>query len=135
MKIRISPTTLPKITAALLEAEGRATTRCLTAADVLNITKRAVKKLDALCLRKKDQVGAVVCYRMGLDLPNAYRYQPDYTYVVLERFSSGWFLTHVSRLGGSNKQAEAFNISLTPEQAEIARHRFSQQFIVQKVAA
>jgi len=130
MKIRISKNTTDKLTAAIEAAEGRADTRCLSAGDLIDIAQEAEQRLSALHLRKSDMPGARVGYSMAISLPNAYRYRPQYTHASITRGSSGWFLTRVGRVYGSNKQPEKYGIVLTSQQGEIARERFSSQFAV-----
>ena len=129
--IKISSENAEKINAALSEAEGRATARKLDADDLIEIAERSEKEVAArTLLPKSHQTGAVVTYRMGLNLPNNYKYAPEYTEVTLGRRKSGWFLLSAGRVRGNVKQAEKFAISLTPEAAAEAKRRFESGFSV-----
>ena len=129
--IKISAENADKINVALSEIEGRATVRTLDADDIIKISEFITEQVAARTfLPKSHQVGAIVTYRMGLDLPNRYRYAPEYTEVTLGRRASGWFLLSARRVRGNNKQAEAFAIFLPPEVAAEARRRFEAGFSV-----
>ena len=123
--IKISAENAEKINAAISEIEGRATARTLDADDLITIAERSTEQVEARTfLPKSHQVGAVVTYRMGLNLPNNYKYAPEYTEVTLGRRKSGWFLLSARRVRGNVKQAEKFAIYLSPEAAAEAKRRF-----------
>ena len=129
--IKINTKNAEKINAAIGEIEGRATARTLDADDLVTIAERSTAQVEARTfLPKTRQVGAVVTYRMGINLPSSYKYAPEYTEVILERRKSGWFLVSARRARGAAKQAEAFSISLTPEAAAESKRRFESGFSV-----
>ena len=129
--IKISSENADKIKAALSEAEGRATARTLDAVDLNAIAERSTEQVEARTfLPKSHQVGAVVTYRMGISLPNRYKYAPEYTEVTLGRRKSGWFLLSARRVRGNVKQAEKFAIYLSPGAAAEAERRFKAGFSV-----
>ena len=129
--VKINDANVDKINAAISEIEGRATARTLDADDLVTIAERSTEQVEARTfLPKSHQVGAVVTYQMGLNLPNRYSYAPEYTEVTLGRRTSGWFLLSARRVRGSIKQAEKFAIYLTPEAAAEAKRRFESGFSV-----
>ena len=129
--IKITAANAEKINVAMREIEGRATARTLDADDLITISERSTEQVAARTLLPKTrQVGAVVTYRMGLNLPNNYKYAPEYTEATLERRRSGWFLISARRAVGSIKQAESFEIVLSPEAAAEAKRRFEAGFSV-----
>ena len=129
--IKISAENAEKINAAIGEVEGKATARTLDADDLIKIAERSTEQVAARTfLPKSHQTGAVVTYRMRINLPNRYKYALEYTEVALVRRQSGWFLLSARRVRGNNKQAEAFAIFLPPEVAAEARRRFEAGFSV-----
>ena len=129
--IKISAANAEKINAAISEIEGKATARTLDADDLIKIAERSEKQVEVRTfLPKSQQTGAVVTYRMGINLPNRYKYALEYTEVTLGRRPSGWFLLSARRVRGNIKQAEAFAIYLSPEAAAEARRRFEAGFSV-----
>ena len=129
--IKISAENAEKINAAISEIEGKATARTLDADDIIKIAERSTEQVAARTfLPKTRQVGAVVTYRMGINLPSSYKYAPEYTEVILERRKSGWFLVSARRARGAAKQAETFEISLSPQAAAEAKRRFESGFSV-----
>ena len=134
--IKVNTANAERINAALSEIEGRATARTLDADDLIEIAERSEKEVAARTfLPKSHQTGAVVTYRMGLNLPNRYRYAPEYTEVTLGRRKSGWFLLSARRVRGNVKQAEYFAISLSQEAAAEAKRRFEAGFSVRDEAS
>ena len=131
MSIIINKKNSARIERSLKEVNGHATDRLIEdLADLDEIARKASKEMSDLGLPLASHKGAVACYRMGIDLPNAYKYIPKYTSVTLTRRASGWALTEAMRVAGNLKQAERINLTLTAEQASEATERFVSKFSV-----
>ena len=116
--IKINASNAGKLNAAIALIEGKASARTLNADDLAYIAEKSEAKTALSYLTKQQMTGARVTYRMGLSLPNAYKYRPEYTSVTIERRASGWFLVDAKRLPGNNKQAEVYGLTVSPEQDE-----------------
>jgi hypothetical protein len=92
MKINLSDT--DKLQTALDKAQGNRKKRLLTVEQIQNKAKEVEEKLDKL-LPKKYQVGAEYFYMCPDVLPNSYKWSALSTFVRLERFSTGWFVTNI----------------------------------------
>ncbi len=128
MKIRINKGNETALQAALNAAEGRATERCLNAADMLALVVTADLEMGVTQLPKAQWHGAVFNYRMELNLPNAYKWRPAYTHVTFQRGSKHWYLIAAQRHNGSHSQAERADITLTAVQMEEATRRFQARY-------
>lgn len=96
MKINVTAT--EKLAQAIVEAEGRATVRTITAQAVQEWIKVVERKLADRGITKANWVG--MKFRIDINaqyFPNAYRYCPEATVYELERFASGWFVTAIRR--------------------------------------
>jgi hypothetical protein len=131
---KITAANLEQLQAALDEAEGRATNRTLSAADVLRLVERAETETALQHLPRNMHSGATVTYRMRLNLPNSYKYAPEYTSVTITRRSTAWYLTRAERRQGNNKQAERITLTLTPEQSDLVMSRVRGQYSVSQAA-
>lgn len=131
--IKISKDNIRNLMEAIAEAEGRATQRTFPAAWLEGIAKRAETETALAHLPKAMHKGARVSYRMRLNLPNSYRYPPDYTRISIIRRSSGWYLDRVQRVMGSGKQAESLELTIDPAQDEEIARRIRQTYTVRSV--
>lgn len=128
--MKLTEKNLEKLQQLLDQAQGKATARTLDAHDLLDLADRAEARLAELGLCVADRKGARVAYHMGLNLPNSYKFCPEYTTARIGRRATGWFLEYAKRTGGSNKQAERLDVTLTAEQRDRALEWFQQQFNV-----
>jgi hypothetical protein len=94
MKIKLSDTA--KIIAALEEGQGRATARTASLHEVNALAEYAEQKLEKLGLAKSLRAGATAYYYPP-QVPNSYDYAASGTFFTLQRGSSDWYLTEVSR--------------------------------------
>lgn len=112
MKIIIKDSNEAKITAAIKEAEGRATARTLEYKDIKTALDRIEKRLG---IAKKALLGVKVRVDVNAQtFPNAYKWTPESTHFVAERTASGWALTEVyrDRVEGPNSR---YIVKLTDE--------------------
>lgn len=90
MKINI--TNKEKLTAAIKEAEGRATARTVTANDITRVLNNIGKGIP-----KTKLSGTVVHYDGAEYFPNAYKYRPESTHWVAENIKGKWYVTDIHR--------------------------------------
>ena len=84
-----------QIEAAIKEAEGRATARCIVANDLFDYASSIEKKLG---ISKKALNGCRFCVDPNAqNFPNAYKYTPESTQADLEYASGKWYLANVRR--------------------------------------
>ena len=100
--IKVTTENHPAISSALLACSGKATAHTYTAAsEIAAIADAAERNLIDLLGAKKFAIGAVVSATSGKAVSNAYcrrSFGPRVaTRIVLERRSTGWFLTLVVR--------------------------------------
>ena len=91
---------------------------------VVAIVFQIEKKLEEKGLPKKYWTGL----RFWVDInaqkfPNAYKWSPDSTQFVVERFASGWFVTRVGRMHCSEKKVTLASV-LTDEQKQAIVENF-----------
>ena len=112
MKIIIREANAEKITAAIRDAEGRATARTITAQNIIETARKITRRLD---IPKKYMIGitASVDYH-AQNFPNAYRYTPESTQFRMIYTASGWALTSISR-EASRRPNRAVDIFLTDD--------------------
>lgn len=109
MKININ--NADKLEAAIKKAEGKATQRLFDTRRIDNAIRDAEKKLNEIGIAKKYQNGCEIRFKPA-KVPNSYKYRAEGTFVIIERFSSGWFLVDCYRAPtgtasyGSNEAAE-----------------------------
>ncbi len=87
---------------AITEVEGRATARCLTVLEVMEIAKKAEARLDKVGTTQAERVGAIAIWDPPQP-PNSYRKSshgqaPMGTTVTLRRTATAWMLTSVERV-------------------------------------
>lgn len=93
MKININ--NKEKIEAALNEVQSRAKARTISYEDILETIEHIEEKLN---ISKKAMVGVIARVSLHCQhFPANYNGQPMGTEFTIQRFSSGWFLTGVSR--------------------------------------
>lgn len=90
MKINID--NIEKLTAAIKEAEGRATVRTITAKDIQYVLHEIE---DGIA--KKKMSGTKVHYTGAQHFPNAYKYRPESTHWVAENVNGKWYVTDIYR--------------------------------------
>ena len=88
-----------KITAALLEVNGRAGNHTFTGGwQIRALANDAANYLDDLGLSKARMIGAKASFVSGGEVPNAYKWKRKVTSVQLERRQSGWFLNSIESI-------------------------------------
>ena len=93
MKININ--NKEKIEAALNEVQSRTKARTISYEDILETIEHIEEKLN---ISKKAMVGVIARVSVQCQhFPANYNGQPMGTEFTIQRFSSGWFLTGVSR--------------------------------------
>jgi len=129
--MKIKTTDTEKLRAALDAVNGAATTHTAGIWAVADQGAKGEEHLQALGLTKKDRPGAVRVHISGERVSNGYakRAWSDRvaTFIRLERKSSGWFVTAISRaaVGQSGGWSET---RLTVAQRDLVTARFQSQF-------
>lgn len=112
MKIRVCEENKERIEQAIREAEGRATARTLTYADIVDGIARVEKELS---IPKKHLVGISFTQDVNAEIfPAVYKHTPMSTWYTVEYGRTGWFLIAVDRklTGSTDKQ---FTLYLTED--------------------
>lgn len=95
MKISINDT--EKLTAAIKEAERRATARTITADNIRDVLDSVDKRLRIMST-KTDAIGTkVYCDYHAQSFPSAYRFTPESTHFVAELTKTGWKVVSIDR--------------------------------------
>ena len=91
---------------------------------VVAIVFQIEKKLEEKGLPKKYWTGLKFWGDINAQkFPNAYKWCPESTQFMVERFASGWFITRVSRMRCSEKKA-TLESALTDEQKQAIVENF-----------
>lgn len=133
MKLKITNTDAAKdhLRAALASVNGGATAHTARVSNCIDQAQKAEAHLEALGLSKKDRPGAARDYVSGDRVSNAYAKKAwsdrAATRIRLERGSTGWFVTAISRaaVGQSGGWSET---RLTVTQRDLVTARFQSQF-------
>lgn len=123
MKISVKNT--EKLNTILEQVQEKSHTRIFTAEKIQCEAECAESELKPLGLPKNLLSGAY--YRVGHEsFPNAYKYIPHGTIIVLTRGASGWYLTYCSRdicnRSGSN------GLRLTDSQREYLKSKIDKNY-------
>lgn len=95
-KLYVNEKNIDAIKAAIDSAEGKATARTLTVADLLS--KLAAAERMLMYPSKKDLAGTRVRVHASTEkLPSSYRYKAESTQAVCEHDGKGWVLIEVVR--------------------------------------
>jgi hypothetical protein len=121
MKINVNAT--EKLAQAIVEAEGKATVRTITAQAIQEWVKVVERKLEERGISKQSSIGMRFLVNLNAQsFPNAYRYNPEATLYEIQRFASGWFVTAIRRGFCSNYRITLLT-KLTDEQtADVLTH-------------
>ena len=115
-KVRAAEDNLARIaeplSAAIREAEGRATERCLTARAVVLAIESITENLKIPASRMRG-IKATVC-PAAQDFPRAYKYTPKATTFCIEYKSAGWVVTDISRTA-CPRASQEYYIELTED--------------------
>jgi hypothetical protein len=130
--IKIEAKNREKIDHEFSRVEGNATARTLDYDDLILIVKEAENQFPISILPQKYRRGIEVTFRMGLSLPNSYKFSPQYTSVTIICRPTGWFFKSADRLYGNLKQAMKFNIVVPEEVEKEILDRVKQTFVVKK---
>ncbi|MBC2457148.1 hypothetical protein [Clostridium beijerinckii] len=97
-KLRLNPENLVAIQAAIDEAEGKATTRCLSADRLLKMVKSwEVKAFSPPKYLLRDTY--LIVQASADKVAKAYKYTPQETVVCVEHDSVGWYIDRIERRG------------------------------------
>ena len=88
--LKIIVTNTAKLEAAIKEAEGRATARCISPKTITDTVER-------LRIPKSRLNGTRIHWTGAQKMPNAYKYRPDSTHWTAEYINRKWYLTGVWR--------------------------------------
>ena len=114
MKIIVNDKNKEKINDAIKKAEGKARERTITANDIFWMVKNIEENLG---IPKSKMLGVVATVDYHAQkFPNAYKYPPYSTHVVLEKVSTGWAVVDIRR--NITRRNKRFVIELTNEAKE-----------------
>lgn len=118
------------VAARLAEANGRASAHIATPESLARDAESLERQLDNLFLMKGERPGAVAIVESGARLPAAYKYHVTRNRCTLVRTRAGWALTFVGKISTWGSSQPRDHLSLTAEQAGIAKKKFAEQFAV-----
>jgi len=131
MKIRIVEANRTKIHALLQEINGKSVSHTASQQNIFDLAEMMELRLNKFGIAKKDRKGAIASGMSGGDVPNAYKYSRIVTSYDIERGASDWFLI-VAKKDETYGNAAKPRLILTVVQRDIAVHKFTSQFSVQK---
>jgi len=122
--MKINVTNTEKIQQEIDNVQADCRQRTINAQQVEMYAKMLEEKLEARGLPKKLRMGFKFLVNPNAqNFPNAYKWTPISTNFLLERFSSGWFVTMIARDYCSNKKLYIKSL-LTYEQKEAIINKF-----------
>ncbi len=128
--LKITEANKTAIEAALKAVNGKAIAHTFTTATEIEwIADHYEQKVIDLVGAKNRATGAKVTYQSGKELPNAYDHTRQVTIVTLERSSTGWFLTSVTKTTGY-KSAGKGHLYLTAQQDASAHEQLRKAYSV-----
>ena len=127
--IKITLANRPALIAALAAANGKASTHTCRVDAIMSLAASSEKWVVNLLGSKKAAIGAIVRYRSGSALPNAYKYSRRVTSVCIQRKSKDWWLTSAIA-DDARRDAGGSRLTLTQAQDALAKARFSSQYCV-----
>jgi hypothetical protein len=131
MKIKITETNRVAINALLDKINGKSYSHTAFHKHIFDLAASSELQLEKFEIAKKDRSGATASGMSGGNVPSAYKYSRIVNTYIIERGSADWFLIAANKIdnwGNASKD----NLSLTPAQRDIAVHKFTSQFSVQK---
>jgi hypothetical protein len=132
MKVKITEINRRAINVMLGEINGKSLAHTAHDKHIFELAELMEMKLEKFSIAKKDRAGAKASGMSGNDVPSAYKYSRIINTYLIERGSSDWFLIDAQRdevWGNASKD----QLSLTPDQRDIAVSKFTAQFSVQQV--
>jgi hypothetical protein len=132
MKMKIVEANRRAINILLGEINGKSLAHTANDKHVFELAELMEMRLEKFSIAKKDRSGARASGMSGGDVPTAYKYSRIVNTYTIERGSSGWFLVNATKTetwGSASKD----QLSLTPDQRDIAVSKFTAQFSVQPV--
>lgn len=104
-----------KLTAAIKTAEGRATARTITAADIMDALETIEERLG---IPKAHMIGITAEVDVNAQtFPNAYKYRPESTQFEAKRTASGWKVVNIYR-GTTHGPSTRYSLTLTDKARE-----------------
>lgn len=129
MKIRITESNAKEIELELAKVNGKSSAHAyVNYSEIESVMVRAVKKLTSSLLPATMHAGAKFQSESGSSMPNSYKGIRNSTVVLIERTSSGWFLTNVRASSLYPNQCGGEVLTLTTEQKNEAVKRFLSNF-------
>jgi len=116
MKININQT--EKLKAAIDKAEGRSYARTMNVQDVQSLIPN-IESVLKLLAPKSEWIGSKFDLTNARHIAYSYFGYPKSTFVRIERFPSGWFVTYISREDTKNTAIFPVNI---PKLSKSERH-------------
>jgi len=116
MKININ--NKEKLDAAINAADGRSYARTMTVQDVQDLIPN-IESVLKLLAPKSEWIGSKFDLTNASHIPCSYFGRPKSTFVRIERFTSGWFVTDITREDTKNTAIFPVNI---PKFSKSERH-------------
>lgn len=132
MQIKITEVNKAKIEATLSAINGKAISHTASYEDIFILAVQMETKLNTMGIPQKSRAGAIAIGMSGGDVPSAYKWQRAVNTFRIERKSSEWFLTDITK-NDVYGNAASDCLMLLPIQKEIAVAKFTAQFSVQRV--
>jgi len=132
MKVKIVEANRRAINVLLGEINGKSLSHTAHDKHIFELSELMEMRLEKFGIAKKDRAGAKASGMSGGNVPSAYKYSRIVNTYTIERGSSDWFLINATKTetwGNADKD----QLSLTPDQRDIAVSKFTSQFSVQPV--
>lgn len=131
MKIKITEANRVAINALLDKINGKSYSHTAFHKHIFDLAESSELQLDKFDIAKKDRSGAIASGMSGGNVPSAYKYSRIVNTYTIERGSADWFLVAAVKIDNWGNAAKP-RLSLTVVQRDIAVHKFTSQFSVQK---
>ena len=108
-----------KLEELLNETQERCTTRILEVEDIKKLIEKIEKRLNDLGLAKTYRNGLTVdCNPFLNEFPQAYKYTPSGTYIILNYDKNNWRVLNAYRTNYKGKSEKALKFYFTDDQKE-----------------
>lgn len=132
--IKVSSANHSNIQRELDRVNGRATNSVMSSSQVSIHAAKAESSLLELVGLKKYACGAKITAHSGQPVARSYDYRRVATRIKLERRSSGWWITDISRITLNTYQGGETAIFLTPVQDQLAISLLRARYCISKPA-
>jgi len=115
--IIVNETNIPRIADAIMEAEGRAATRCISPKDIFDAITKIEKKLEVPKTALEGVSFTVDIHAQNF--PRAYKYRAESTQFTLTRQGGKWRVSWIER-GYTKTEGHTFECTNMPKETEDA---------------